>query len=838
MKKIVFIPSLHIICIAFFLCFAAGYYALAWSQPQNTPPNCVSGQPGCDAPIHVGSANQVKTGGLTLNSATTTGGMFYLNVSGSEGDIYNADQIKGYNDLRLCRSASACSTETSNADIWITNTGNVIMLNGYIGVATSTPSHLLSVYGNMGLKNSAYINFGYTDGTNGYGFRDNAGILQYKNSSGSWANLGSGSGSVTSISAGLGLTATADPITTSGTLNVGAGTGISVAADTVSVNYGSAAGTSAEGNKTVVITAGSGITGGGTIAIGAGGTVTINAVDTSATNEIQNIISNKGLQRDASNNFGIMNCATNQIMKYNSSGQWVCASDATGSGIGGSGTTNYVPKFTAATTLGNSLIYDNGTNVGIGTASPAAKLDIQDAGRVYFDVTDAAHAAGNKATMVSFGSPTDSSGVSTNFLWYTSQNTNWLPKRAISLWGYPSDNLGGCCHSLATFGINDSGNNWISLGGATTIGAGGGTALQINDGGDLVITAGGGTSYANTAIYNDTGSLYISTPVGIGTASPGAKLEVKAGAAKIDVTDSSGNEILDWPTAALNIRRKDDYVAMRMISLGHVNDSIYQTNGAAVWQFTLTDNVGSKLTSDSNTNLLVEGPGTFLVTPSVSMGSNLTVGGTLYMDGNAAIDDGGGWHRTYGNTGWYNGTHGGGWFMQDSSWIRSYNDKNVWTGNGLLGSQGGLTVGYNGATPPAGGAIIAGSVAIGYGAPYGSYKLTVVGDAYVDGDWLRSRGGITAGGNIFGNTIYAKRDYMAVTVDCNGECTDFYPAEFCNLRGYSYYEMTCEKTNTYFLAGGGCGGDNVCYKSEVDGNGAATCLDVDGRFDIHIICHK
>jgi hypothetical protein len=41
-----------------------------------------------------------------------------------------------------------------------------------------------------------------------------------------------------------------------------------------------------------------------------------------------------------------------------------------------SGTTNYVSKFTGATTLGNSQIFDNGTNVGIGTASPSAKLDV------------------------------------------------------------------------------------------------------------------------------------------------------------------------------------------------------------------------------------------------------------------------------------------------------------------------------------------------------------------------------------------------------------------------------------------------------------------------------
>jgi hypothetical protein len=44
--------------------------------------------------------------------------------------------------------------------------------------------------------------------------------------------------------------------------------------------------------------------------------------------------------------------------------------------IGGSGTTNYVPKWSSSSALGNSLIYDNGTNIGIGTASPNAQLTV------------------------------------------------------------------------------------------------------------------------------------------------------------------------------------------------------------------------------------------------------------------------------------------------------------------------------------------------------------------------------------------------------------------------------------------------------------------------------
>lgn len=46
--------------------------------------------------------------------------------------------------------------------------------------------------------------------------------------------------------------------------------------------------------------------------------------------------------------------------------------------ITGSLTTNFLPKATGSTTLGNSLIYDNGTNVGIGTTAPTlAKLHVK-----------------------------------------------------------------------------------------------------------------------------------------------------------------------------------------------------------------------------------------------------------------------------------------------------------------------------------------------------------------------------------------------------------------------------------------------------------------------------
>lgn len=57
----------------------------------------------------------------------------------------------------------------------------------------------------------------------------------------------------------------------------------------------------------------------------------------------------------------------------NASGTLALTSDITSSI---SGTANYIPKFTSANVLGNSSIFDNGTNVGIGTTTPTEKLDV------------------------------------------------------------------------------------------------------------------------------------------------------------------------------------------------------------------------------------------------------------------------------------------------------------------------------------------------------------------------------------------------------------------------------------------------------------------------------
>jgi hypothetical protein len=73
--------------------------------------------------------------------------------------------------------------------------------------------------------------------------------------------------------------------------------------------------------------------------------------------------------------YGAGNTANEVYTRVKSSGTWG-AWKQLGDAASISGTTNYVAKFTSGTAIGNSQIFDNGTNVGIGTTSPSYKLHV------------------------------------------------------------------------------------------------------------------------------------------------------------------------------------------------------------------------------------------------------------------------------------------------------------------------------------------------------------------------------------------------------------------------------------------------------------------------------
>jgi hypothetical protein len=151
---------------------------------------------------------------------------------------------------------------------------------------------------------------------------------------------------------------------------------------------------------------------------------------------------------------------SNTILKVDASNKLIAAVAGTDyqapitNPVTGTGTTNYLPKWTSGSAIGSSAIYDNigniiigsttdngqklqvvGTgyfsgNVSIGTTSPLYKLDVQGQTRIGYDVTPAAPSAtdilstahtifggngGNYLTIGQYGSPTYAQWIQSSF---------------------------------------------------------------------------------------------------------------------------------------------------------------------------------------------------------------------------------------------------------------------------------------------------------------------------------------------------------------------------------------------------------------------------------------
>jgi len=90
---------------------------------------------------------------------------------------------------------------------------------------------------------------------------------------------------------------------------------------------------------------------------------------------------------------------------------------AVGAGaVDGSGTANYITKWTDADTIGDSIIFDNGTNIGIGTTSPSQKL----------------HVSGNLRVTGAYYDSNNSPGTANQVLVSTITGTDWIDQEAIN----------------------------------------------------------------------------------------------------------------------------------------------------------------------------------------------------------------------------------------------------------------------------------------------------------------------------------------------------------------------------------------------------------------------
>ena len=226
-----------------------------------------------------------------------------------------------------------------------------------------------------------------------------------------------------------------------------------------------------------------------------------------------------------------------------------------GGSIAGSGTTNYIPKFTSSTAIGNSSIFDNG-NVGIGTTSPGYKLDVN--GAILSTTSLYKNSAGTNVLNVAaddqqYGGSSSDGGIfvyGPNKLFLSTNSA-----RQVTITGGGNVGIGTTSPSakLQVVGAGLFGGN----------GAGSyGLAISNNDqsnvrlvientgsGGQAFSIIGGIASASNAglSIYDNTNAatrLYISNTgnVGIGTTSPATDLHIsRAGSSTFRLSNISNS---------------------------------------------------------------------------------------------------------------------------------------------------------------------------------------------------------------------------------------------------------------------------------------------------------
>ncbi len=254
----------------------------------------------------------------------------------------------------------------------------------------------------------------------------------------------------------------------------------------------------------------------------------------------------------------------------------------------GTGTTNYLTKFTAPNTIYNSQVIDNGTNVGIGTASPLYKLHLE-------------KATGNTDVLIKTVDATAASSLRLR----NSAN--------------------------AEFGMNKFGPS--ATGTYMSIPRANMAILNNSPTGPLVLSSGSDLAFGNTVGSTQLPRIFIQGStgnIGIGTTNPNAKLDVLGNIKITDGTQGAGkvlksdaNGFANWDTL-----EGPDLLSMPIVTLPtnlscpNVSGSVTTGNNPA--SIAVSGNYAYVANESSNSMQVINitNPGSPIVIGSVATGNN------------------------------------------------------------------------------------------------------------------------------------------------------------------------------------------------------------------------
>jgi hypothetical protein len=168
-----------------------------------------------------------------------------------------------------------------------------------------------------------------------------------------------------------------------------------------------------------------------------------------------------------------------------------------------------------------------------------------------------------------------------------------------------------------------------------------------------------------------------------------------------NLSDDNGNDWWRWrftPSGssvydAMTLKPVSNGNADLTVS-GKVTADAFQGNASsATWADTVDVNVSSSTSFynmvwhsgdalfSSNGVVQIRPSDKYMKFGSAEFSGAVDLKGGLKQDGHSILNGTDTWLRTSGNTGWYSATHGGGMYMTDSTWVRTYSSKKFRTDN-------------------------------------------------------------------------------------------------------------------------------------------------------------